>query len=126
MEMTSNAVSWFEIPAADFERSKAFYCKIFDFEMPVMDMGPNRMGFLPHDQGVGVGGAIVHGEGNVPSMDGTIVYLAGGADLSTVLDRVSDAGGKVIVAKTLIAPEMGYYAVFVDTEGNKVGLHSNA
>ncbi len=126
METTTHAVSWFEIPTTDFERSKAFYSAIFDFEMPVMDMGPTRMGFLPHEQGVGVGGAIVHGEGVEPSADGTTVYLAGGADLSIVLDRVANAGGKVVIAKTLIAPEMGYYAIFIDSEGNKVGLHSNA
>jgi predicted enzyme related to lactoylglutathione lyase len=124
MEMTTNAISWFEIPVSDFDRAKEFYGTIFDFDMPVMDMGPTRMGFLLSEQGVGVGGAIVHGEGAVPSSTGSLVYLNGGADLSVVLGRVTGAGGSIIVPKTDIGSGFGNFALFIDTEGNKVGLHS--
>jgi uncharacterized protein len=124
MEMTVNAVSWFEIPVTDFARAKKFYSAIFDFDMPEMPMGPVRMGFLPHEQGTGVGGAIVIGADRAPSASGTLVYLAGGRDLSTVLARVPAAGGTVVTPKTMIAPDMGFYAVFSDSEGNEVGLHS--
>jgi len=124
MEMTSHALGWFEIPVADFDRAKRFYSAIFDFDMPEMMMGPCRMGFLLHEQGRGVGGAIVAGEDYVPSQVGSLVYLAGGADLSAVLDRVPGAGGTVLVPKTPITPEYGYFATFLDTEGNRVGLHS--
>lgn len=124
MEMTTNAISWFEIPVSDFARAKEFYGTIFDFDMPVMDMGPIRMGFLLSEQGVGVGGAIVHGEDSVPSTTGSLVYLNGGADLSVVLGRIAGAGGSVIVPKTDIGSGFGNFAIFMDTEGNKVGLHS--
>ena len=125
MEMVKNALNWFEIPVTDFERDKAFYSKIFDFDMPSMPMGNTMMGFLLNDQeGGGVGGAIVHGEGYVPSKQGTTVYLNGGSDLTNVLNRVEKAGGKVVVPKTKITDEFGFFAIFVDTEGNKVGLHS--
>lgn len=124
MEMTTHALGWFEIPVSDFDRAKRFYSAIFDFEMPEMTMGPCRMGFLLHEQGQGVGGAIVAGEGYVPSQAGSLVYLAGGADLSVVLGRVAGAGGTVLVPKTPITPEYGFFAYFLDTEGNKVGLHS--
>ena len=124
MEMTTNSLNWFEIPVADFARAKAFYSAIFDFEMPEMPMGPNTMGFLLCEQGKGVGGAIVHGEGYVPSASGTLVYLAAGADLNTVLARIAPAGGKVLIEKTLVAPHLGYFAQFLDSEGNRVALHS--
>ncbi len=124
MEMTTNALNWFEIPARDFDRARAFYSRIFDFEMPVMPLGGTMMGFLLHEEGKGVGGAIVHGEGCEPAAQGTIVYLNGGRDLSAVLSRVEGAGGKVLVGKTLITPEYGWYAHFLDSEGNRVGLHS--
>jgi predicted enzyme related to lactoylglutathione lyase len=124
MEMTTNAINWFEIPVTDFDRAKKFYSAIFDFEMPEMQMGPNRMGFLLHEQGKGVGGAILQGEGYTPARTGSIVYLAGGNDLDTVLKRVEKAGGKVAVPKTDIGGGMGFWAHFTDTEGNKVGLHS--
>lgn len=127
MEMTKNAISWVEIPVTDFERAKAFYSKIYDYQMPEMPMGPVRMGFLLYDQpGGGIGGAIVAGPGQEPSSKGVKVYLDGGADLSTVLDRVEAAGGKVVLPKTQITPELGYFATFEDTEGNHISLHSMA
>ncbi len=125
MEMLTNAVSWFEIPAADFERARIFYSRIFDYEMPVHQMGPNLMGFLLFDQASGIGGAIVNGEGYVPSREGALVYLNGGSDLLTVLDRVDEAGGQILVGKTLISPTLGYVAIFMDCEGNRIALHSH-
>ena len=125
MEMFKNAVNWIEIPVKNFDKAKQFYQSIFDYDMPEMPMGPNRMGILLHDQaGGGVGGAIVAGEWYEPNATGTIAYLNGGDDLSVVLDRVPKAGGTVVVPKTLIAPEVGYFAIFKDVEGNRVGLHS--
>jgi len=125
MEMVKDAINWFEIPVADFERGKKFYESIFDFEMPVMEMGPNMMGFLLCDaKAGGVGGAIVRGEGCTPSQQGSLVYLNGGSDLSIVLGRVEPAGGKVVLPKTLINEEIGYFAIFTDSEGNRVALHS--
>lgn len=125
MEMLKHAVSWIEIPVTDFDRAKKFYSTIYDFDMPEMQMGPNRMGFLLHDQqGGGIGGAIVQGEGYQPATVGSKVYLNGGDNLDTVLNRVTGAGGKIILPKTEITPEFGYFAIFEDTEGNHVSLHS--
>jgi predicted enzyme related to lactoylglutathione lyase len=126
MEHTQNAISWFEIPVTDFERAQKFYSAIFDYQMPEMPMGPFRMGFFISDQQSGVGGAIVQGEGYTPSKTGSMVYLNGGSDLSTVLNRVEQAGGKIVVPKTQITPDLGYFATFSDTEGNHVSLHSMA
>ncbi len=125
MEMLEHAISWFEIPVSDFDRAKKFYSAIYDYEMPEMQMGPNRMGFLLSDmEKGGIGGAIVHGEGFVPSHEGPKVYLNGGADLNTVLNRVEAAGGKVIHPKTVITEEYGFFAVFTDSENNLMHLHS--
>ena len=81
----------------------------------IMSMFPVR--------GEGIGGAIVKGEGYIPSHEGSVVYLNGGEDLSAVLDKVEGAGGKILRPKTGIG-ENGFIAFFNDTEGNKVGLHS--
>jgi len=123
MEMLTNAINWFEIPVTDFARAKKFYSTIYDYEMPETDMGPIKMGFLLHEQGTGVGGAICYGEGYEPSDKGSKVYLNGGTDLNTVLSRVESAGGQVVMPKTSIG-ENGFYALFHDTEGNIVALHS--
>jgi uncharacterized protein len=117
-----NAVSWFEIPAANFARAQAFYGAVLGRTIEPMVMGPITMGFLSSDPNA-VGGAIVHGEGT-PSKHGTIVYLNGGDDLAPMLARVQSAGGSIAVPKTDIGNNFGFFAHFIDTEGNKVGLHS--
>jgi predicted enzyme related to lactoylglutathione lyase len=56
--------------------------------------------------------------------DGPLIYLNGNPDLQNILDKVEKAGGKIMVPKTEISPEYGFMAVFIDTEGNRIGLHS--
>jgi len=118
-----NALNWFEIPALDFTRAVAFYSRLFDFEMPVTEMMGYNMGFFDAERG-GIGGAVVEGEGYFPSHKGSLVYLNAEPDLQVALDRVENAGGKILVPKTLINEQLGYFAFFTDTEGNKVALHS--
>lgn len=126
MEITKNAINWFEIPVNDFGRAKKFYETLFHFEMPEMDMPGIKMGVLLHDrEGGGVGGAICQGDGYKPAgADGAKVYLDGGKDLNTVLGRVESAGGAIVLPKTEIGPDMGNFAFFSDSEGNVVGLYS--
>jgi predicted enzyme related to lactoylglutathione lyase len=126
MEMTKDSVAWFEIPVSDFERAKKFYSAIFDYQMPEWPMGPDyKMGVLLYDQEAGgIGGAIIKGEGYVPGTSGPKVYLAAGKDLTVVLNRVEKAGGKIVFPKTQISPELGYFARFIDSEGNELSLHS--
>ncbi|WP_202840908.1 DUF6265 family protein [Luteimonas saliphila] len=116
-------INWFEIPVADFDRALRFYGAVLDAPLEAMDMDGVRMGMFPSD-GRNVSGAIVHGEDYVPGTTGALVYLSGGGDLAPALARVAAAGGKVIVPKTQISPEFGYFALFLDSEGNRVGLHS--
>lgn len=123
MSANPHAVSWFEIPVTDFARAKAFYETVLGLSIQTMEMGPMTMGFLSSDPEA-VGGAIVHGEGCVPSQQGTVVYLNGGDDLADKLARVEGAGGSIAVPKTDIGNGFGFFAHFIDTEGNKLGLHS--
>ena len=118
-----NAINWFEIPSLDYGRATKFYESILGSTMHKMTMGDAEMAFLPADDGK-VGGAIVFHKDAKPSADGTMVFLNGNPDLTEILGRIEKAGGKVIVPKTQVNPEIGYFAVFLDTEGNKVALHS--
>ncbi|HZL12269.1 MAG TPA: VOC family protein [Prolixibacteraceae bacterium] len=125
MEKMTNSINWFEIPVLNFDRAKEFYSRIYDFEMTESTMASVRMGFFPMDTGSqGVGGAIVQGNGYLPTSLGIKVYLNGGKDLLSVLNRVNAAGGDIIVPKTKISDKIGYFAVFEDTEGNHISLHS--
>ena len=126
MEKMANSINWVEIPVLNFERAKEFYSRLYDFEMFENTMGSLRLGYLPMDKdSQGVGGAIVQGNGYVPSSLGAKVYLNGGKDLLTVLNRVNAAGGEIVVPKTKISDEIGYFAIFEDTEGNHIALHSH-
>ena len=121
-----HAISWFEIPATDINRAQKFYEAIFDIQMIPMDMPQLQMRMFPIDDMMNVGGAICHsGDFYKPSADsGPLVYLNGNPDVQNVLDKIEAAGGKIVVPKTQISPEHGYMAVFLDTEGNRVALHS--
>jgi uncharacterized protein len=115
-------VSWFEIPALNLQRAVGFYNFIYGIEMETTEASGYSMALFPADNGIG--GAIVVGEGSIPSETGTLVYLNGGKDLAPVLGRVEEAGGRIVLEKTLISEDAGYFALFIDTEGNKLALHS--
>lgn len=119
----TNFITWFEIPVTDFTRAQKFYSDIFDITIEKTEMGEYLMGFFPGEIG-GVTGSLIFGKGYMPSESGVLVYLNGGENLNYVLSKVSDAGGKVVVPKTLIRDDVGYFAIFNDTEGNKIALHS--
>lgn len=123
----NNAISWFEIPATDLDRATRFYETIFGVSLAVMDMPNIRMRMFPiNDMMTQVGGAVVDSGGfHRPSAtDGPLIYMNGNPDLQLVLDKVETAGGQILVPKMEISPEYGYMAVFLDTEGNRIGLHS--
>jgi predicted enzyme related to lactoylglutathione lyase len=121
----ANAISWFEIPASNFDRARQFYSTIFEVEMPILEIQDSKMAMFPATED-GVGGAVCTGEFHTPSSAGTIPYLNGGDDLSTVLNRVEPAGGQITMPKTMISEEIGYMALFHDTEGNRVALFSRS
>ncbi len=119
----ANALNWFEIPATDIDRAKKFYNRIFEIELiPIEASSGFPMVMFPAERG-DISGAVIQGEGYKPSVEGSIVYLNCGDDLNTVLNRIEAAGGRVVMSKTDIS-ENGFVAYFMDSEGNKVGLHS--
>ncbi len=122
-----NAISWFEIPATDIDRAQKFYEAIFQIRMQPMDFQQTKMRMFPIDDPMkGIGGTLIDSGGfHKPSAtEGPLIYLNGNPDVQITLDRVEAAGGKIVVPKTEISPEYGYMAVFIDTEGNRIALHS--
>ena len=116
-------ISIFEIPAIDISRAVLFYEVILGVNIERMDFQGMEMGVFPYE-GQMVAGVIMKGEGYQPSADGTTIYFNGGEDLQIILDKVEKSGGKIIVPKTPHADESGFFAIFLDSEGNKMGLHS--
>jgi len=121
--IVNNVIAWFEIPVSDFERGRAFYEAFFDRTIRVEDLGGFKMGMI---NDTGVSGAICYGDMYKPSPDGSLIYFNANPDIDTMLARVEPAGGKIIQAKKLISPEIGYMALFLDTEGNRLALYSHS
>ena len=121
-----NAISWFEIPTVDIDRAQKFYEIIFDTSLVPLDMQAIKMRMFPLEDSMGVGGALVYNaEFYKPSStNGSLIYLNANPDVQKVLDKVEVAGGKILVPKTQISEDYGYMAMFIDTEGNRIALHS--
>ncbi len=117
-----NFVNWFEIPAYNHYRSISFYNYIYGINIKTVELNGFAMGFFPAE--TGIGGAIVTGVGCVPSQIGPLLYLNGGEDLNNVLSKVNEAGGRVVMEKTFLGEGVGFFAIFIDTEGNRLALHS--
>lgn len=123
----SNAISWFEIGSTNLDRATKFYETIFNISLIAMDLENIKMRMFPiTDMENGVGGALVDSGGfHKPSAtEGPLIYLNGNPDVQDILDKIPAAGGTILVPKTAISPEYGFMAVFLDTEGNRIGLHS--
>ena len=118
-----NAITWFQIPAADFGRAVKFYSAVLKKPLREETMLGERMGIFPYD-GEGVSGAVTEASYLKPSLDGNNIFLQVDGELDQALQRVETAGGHVMPPKTALGPDMGHFAVICDTEGNRVGLHS--
>jgi predicted enzyme related to lactoylglutathione lyase len=116
-------VSIVEIPTTDFSRAVQFYQSLLQIQIEEVDMGELRMGVFPGEEGA-VNVTLLHGKDYRPAEHGVVVYLNAGDDLQPLLDGVETYGGKIVVPKTEIDPEMGFFALFQDTEGNTLGLYS--
>lgn len=119
--LQKNWTSWFEIPVSDMDRAKKFYENIFETKIDILDLGVLKMAVFPHLE---TGCALCMNKNYVPSQDGVLVYLNASPDLDAVLQKIEAAGGKVLLSKRQISPERGFMALFVDSEGNRLALHS--
>jgi uncharacterized protein len=119
-------INWFEIPALDISRARAFYETILGISLNEHAMGPQMLAIFPYDRETATGGCVILGPGYRPGAYGPIIYLNCGSDLNAVLARVPAAGGSVATPRTELPNNVGAFAHICDSEGNRVGLHGIA
>ena len=123
----NNPVGWFEIATTDLERAKDFYTAVFKSEFQLIDMPETKMYMFAGDPdasgATGSSGALVSDKQNIPSTDGVIIYFKS-EDVAIEVAKVEAAGGKILFPKMSIG-EFGFISQFIDTEGNRIGLHSH-
>lgn len=125
--MNNNMVGWFEIPVTNMDRAKLFYDTVFNIEVQIQDFGGTLMAWFPFTEGgEGASGSLIKNEAYAPSENkGVLVYFSSD-DVNNELDKVEEAGGKIVKQKTQISPDIGYMAIFIDSEGNRIALHSRS
>lgn len=116
-------VAIFQIPATDIPRATKFYQDVLDIKLEEYEFPGMHMGLFPTENQMNVG-LILKAEDYAPSTNGVIIYFNAGKDLQMALNKVEPNGGQIIVPKTPHADGIGFFALFLDTEGNKIGLHS--
>ncbi len=123
--MEHNMVGWFEIPVTNMERAKTFYNIVFNVNIQVESFGGVLMGWFPFVDGrKGASGSLIQNAAYIPDeKKGVLIYFSSG-DVNDELSRVEGAGGNIIQPKNQISKDMGYMALFIDSEGNRIALHS--
>lgn len=122
--MNPNIVTWFDLPVTDMARAKQFYHAVFDVQFKDDQMNDMQMAIFEADS-TAVSGMLVLADCYQPNATGTVVYFNGGDDLSQPLAKAEAQGAQVIVPKTPVHEgECGYFAILIDSEGNRIGLYS--
>ncbi|MEO0899269.1 MAG: VOC family protein [Bacteroidota bacterium] len=116
-------VSLIEIPMTDTKRAIQFYRKLLNIKIEKYDMPDMTIAVLPYENQM-VNIVLVKGADYEPSAKGPIVYLETGDKLDDILLRVEPLKGKILVPKTPHADGNGFFALFLDSEGNRMGLNS--
>lgn len=125
----TNVLTWFEIPVVDIDRAKTFYETILDIKMVKKGDGADEGIFFPSNPNVvqatsgRVTGVLAKSTKNTPSSNGTVVYINASPTIQAVLNKVEPSGGKIVEPKAKFGP-VGFIAIILDSEGNKIGLHS--
>jgi len=119
-----NLIAFFEIPAENFERAVKFYESVLGVQLYAMDCKTEKMAFFPEESGQ-CPGAISWSKDFCPSKDGVLIHFQV-ENMETAMTAIEKNGGKITRPKTKIEAEgRGYFALFIDSEGNRVGLYSD-
>jgi predicted enzyme related to lactoylglutathione lyase len=121
MNAPAHTVVWTDIPVTNLKRAIDFYSKVLEQSITLEKCEDVEMGVLPHHENVS--GCLVAGTNNQPSRTGPLVYLSVEGRLDAAVKAAADLGGEVLEPKHPIGP-YGFRAVIVDSEGNRIALHS--
>jgi predicted enzyme related to lactoylglutathione lyase len=126
--MSTNTLCWTDIPVINLDRATKFYSAVLGKEVSKMSEGGFEYALLPHEEQNASGCLCVSGDSvgteNKPSQNGPLIYLSVEGRLDDAVKIAKSNGGKVLEEKTQIGPH-GFRAVIVDSEGNRIALHSS-
>jgi predicted enzyme related to lactoylglutathione lyase len=118
----AHQVVWFDIPVQDLDRALRFYSAVLGSTIKRQEFPGMAMGVLPHSDGE-VGGCLYQSDEDKPSDHGVLNYLNANGRLDQAVAAVEPNEGKVLQPKHTIGP-YGFRAIILDSEGNRMALHS--
>lgn len=118
-------ISFFEIPSVDFLRAVKFYENILETNLEICECGENEKMAVFLDENGRACGDVFYNADFLPSQQGVIISLRT-ENMESALHAIVENGGMIVRPKTKIEAEgMGYFALFTDCEGNRLGLYSD-
>ena len=127
--MSSDTLCWTDIPVTNLDRAIKFYSAVLGKEVKQLSEGGSDYGLLPHEEKNASGCLCVRsdsgGVDNTPSANGPLIYLLVEGRLDEAVEAARQNGGKVLRARQQIG-EHGFRAVVIDSEGNRIALHTSA
>ena len=120
----ANQIVWVDIPVLNLDRAVRFYSAVLGAEVQKQEYPGMTIALLPGaDSDNAVSGCLFTKDDEKPSDRGMLVYLNAQGRLDEAIAAVESTGGKVLQPKHQIGPH-GFRAVVLDSEGNRVALHS--
>jgi predicted enzyme related to lactoylglutathione lyase len=126
--MAADTLCWTDIPVTNLDRAIKFYSAVLGQEVRKMSETGFEYGLLPHEEQNASGCLCVRGDSvgdpNQPSQNGPLIYLSAEGRLDEAIQAARDSDGKVLQDRQSIGPH-GFRALIVDSEGNRIALHSS-
>jgi len=127
--MSADTLCWTDIPVTNLDRAIKFYSAVLGKEVRRLSEGTMEYGLMPHEEQNASGCLVVRGDSggvdNRPSANGPLIYLSVQGRLDEAVETARKNGGKVLRARQKIG-EHGFRAVIIDSEGNRIALHTSA
>jgi len=127
--MSADTLCWTDIPVTNLDRAIKFYSAVLGKDVRRLSEGRMEYGLMPHEEQNASGCLVVRGDSggvdNRPSANGPLIYLSVEGRLDEAVETARKNGGKVLRARQKIG-EHGFRAVIIDSEGNRIALHTSA
>lgn len=120
----ANTIVWADIPVTDMDRARKFYAAVLQADIELMP-GMEDVALLPMEPG-DASGDLVKSDNAKPGAGGITVYLDSKGDPEGMIERAVGAGGQLAMPLTDMGEMVGFIGFFIDTEGNRVGVHAPA
>jgi predicted enzyme related to lactoylglutathione lyase len=121
MNSENNRAVWFDIPVSDLGRATKFYAQMLAIPVHQEKFGDFEFSVLDHKDGNG--GCLVPKASEISSDKGLLLYLNADGRIREAVKKATDHGGKIVEDVHPIGPH-GFRAIILDSEGNRVALHS--